>query len=72
MEQGESEEECVVREMSEAGVHFELLSFPGAKHGFTNPGATAAGKANELPLAYDERADRQSWAALLRFIGEAE
>lgn len=56
------------REMSEAGVRFDLLSFPGVLHGFTNPEATAAGKANGLPLAYDEAADRESWAALLRLL----
>ena len=57
-----------VKEMSEAGASFELISFPGVKHGFTNPAATASGEANGLPLAYDEQADEQSWEALLRFL----
>jgi len=61
-----------VQEMSSAGAKLELLSFPGAKHSFTNPDADAAGAANALPLAYDPQADAESWAALLRFIGQAD
>jgi dienelactone hydrolase len=61
-----------VQEMGSAGAKLELLSFPGAKHSFTNPAADAAGLANDMPLAYDEEADTESWAALLRFIGATE
>lgn len=57
-----------VTEMGQAGVDLELLSFPGVLHSFTNPGATAKGKATGLPVAYDEAADQASWAALLRFL----
>ena len=60
-----------VQEMSSAGAKLELLSFPGAKHSFTNPDADAVGAANALPLAYDPQADAESWAALLHFIGQA-
>ena len=58
-----------VEEMSSAGAQLELLSFPAAKHSFTNPDADVFGKANDMPLAYDKQADSESWAALLRFIG---
>jgi dienelactone hydrolase len=57
-----------VQEMSEAEVDFELLSFPGVVHGFTNPGATALGKKHGMPLAYDVEADQRSWAALMRML----
>ena len=57
-----------VTEMSKAGVDLELLSFPGVLHSFTNPGATAKGKETGLPVAYDEKADKESWAALLQFL----
>ena len=57
-----------VTEMSSAGASLELLSFPGVLHSFTNPGATAVGKQYEMPLAYDEAADKASWDALMQFI----
>ncbi len=57
-----------VQEMTAAGAEFELLSFPGVTHGFTNPAATATGARFNMPLAYDANADRSSWEALLRFI----
>jgi dienelactone hydrolase len=57
-----------VTEMSSAGAALELLSFPGVLHSFTNPGATAVGKQYEMPLAYDEAADKASWDALMQFI----
>lgn len=57
-----------VTEMSAAGAELTLLSFPGVVHSFTNPGATAIGEQHDMPLAYDEHADRESWKALMAFI----
>ena len=57
-----------VKEMSDAEVDLELLSFPGVLHGFTNPGATAKGKEYELPLGYDADADSRSWHALMQML----
>jgi dienelactone hydrolase len=51
-------------EMQSAGAKLEFVSYPGALHGFTNPGATALGKQFGLPLAYDEAADKDSWQKL--------
>ena len=59
---------ALVTEMSKAGVDLTLMSFPGVLHSFTNPEATAKGKATGLPVAYDKNADEQSWAALMRFL----
>lgn len=58
-----------VKDMTQAGAEFELLSFPGVKHGFTNPAATEKAKKYGLPLAYDAHADRVSWDALMGFLG---
>lgn len=55
-------------EMQRAGVDLQLLSFPGVQHGFTNPAATENGKKFNMPLAYDEHADKASWEALLKFM----
>ncbi len=57
-----------VKEMQSAGVNLQLLSFPGVKHGFTNPAATENGKKYNLPLVYDAKADKESWEALLQFL----
>ena len=59
--------EAFKKEMQAAGARFEVVSYPGAKHGFTNPSAGTYGMA---ALAYDSTADRQSWAALLKMLGE--
>lgn len=56
------------QEMDAAGAQYELVEYAGAKHGFTNPGATAAGKAAQLPLEYNEEADKASWAHLTELL----
>lgn len=55
------------KEMQAAGAHFEIVIYPGAKHGFTNPNAAQYGMPQ---LAYNAAADRQSWAALLKLFRE--
>jgi len=52
------------KEMEEASADFEFVDYQGALHGFTNPAADEGGKAFNLPLAYDEKADLQSWQAM--------
>jgi dienelactone hydrolase len=54
--------EAFKSEMTAAGVKFEVITYPGAKHSFTNPGADKAGMDG---LAYNADADRKSWAAML-------
>lgn len=54
-------------EMDGLGVDCRFVSYPGAKHGFTNPEATENGRRNNLPLAYDELADRESWQEMQKF-----
>lgn len=55
------------QEMEALGVDYQFISYPGAKHGFTNPEATDKGKKYNLPLAYDEKTDRQSWEDMKAF-----
>jgi len=57
--------EAFRQEMRAAGARFEVVTFPGAKHGFTNPDA---GKFGMDALAYNADADRESWAALLKLF----
>lgn len=44
---------------------WDMVIYSGARHGFTNPGADAYGIEN---IRYDERADKESWAAMLRVL----
>ena len=59
------------KEMEQLGVDYQFNSYPGAKHGFTNPEATEKGKKYNLPLAYDEKTDRQSWEDMKSFWAKA-
>ncbi|WP_347230257.1 dienelactone hydrolase family protein [Erythrobacter sp. SG61-1L] len=47
-------------EMDEAGGNWHFHAYSGVKHGFTNPYPVQGNPA----VAYDESADRQSWAAM--------
>lgn len=52
-------------EMTAAKANFRVVSYPGAKHSFTNPNAESHG----MPaLAYNAEADRKSWAELLAML----
>jgi dienelactone hydrolase len=52
--------------LKSANIRYKFVNYKGAKHGFTNPEATANGKKYELPLAYNERADKKSWEETLK------
>lgn len=53
--------EAFKRDMDAAGADYRFINYPGAVHGFSNPDATENGKKFNLPLAYDQRVDNQSW-----------
>ncbi|MFM2293742.1 MAG: hypothetical protein RLZZ350_155 [Verrucomicrobiota bacterium] len=52
-------------EMRAAQVDWTLIKYGGAVHAFTQP---LAGNDNSKGAAYNERADRRSWAALKLFL----
>jgi dienelactone hydrolase len=56
------------KEMEGAKVDYKFVSYPGAKHAFTNPDADANAAKFEMPLAYNARADQESWAELQSFL----
>lgn len=60
--------EAFSEEMSKAGADFTVHSLPGALHSFTNPDADRLGAEFKLPMAYQERADKESWRDLLAFF----
>jgi dienelactone hydrolase len=58
------------REMDAAKADYRVVTYPGAKHSFTNPAADALGKEFNLPLAYNEAADKDSWKQATEFLKE--
>jgi dienelactone hydrolase len=58
------------QEMAQAGVNYKVVVYPGAMHSFTNPDADELGKRFNMPVAYNEKADRDSWAQLQVFLDE--
>ncbi len=55
-------------EMKAADVNLRFVNYPGAMHGFTNPDATELGKKFNMPIAYNEKADKKSWSAMQEFF----
>lgn len=53
--------------MEKYGVDWQLVNYGGAVHGFTNP---ANGLDASDGLAYQEKADKRSWEALMDFLEE--
>ncbi len=62
--------EAFKKEMTAAKVDFKFINYPGAVHSFTNPEATELGKKFNLPLVYNEKADKESWADMKKFFDE--
>jgi dienelactone hydrolase len=60
--------EAFKKEMKDAGAKVEVITYPGAKHSFTNPDA---GKAGMDAMAYDADADKKSWDAAMKFLKPA-
>jgi len=60
--------EAFKKEMVEAGAAFQFISYPDALHSFTNPDATELGKKFNMPIAYDAKADEESWSEMKNFL----
>jgi dienelactone hydrolase len=60
--------EAFKQEMKAAGADFKFVSYPGAVHSFTNPEADALGKKFNLPIAYNAKADKESWNEMKKFL----
>jgi dienelactone hydrolase len=58
-------------EMTDAGVQYQFISYPGAKHSFTNPEADSYAEKFGMPLGYSAHADQDSWAQLEGFLARA-
>lgn len=56
------------QDMKTVGADYEFIDYPGVKHSFTNPEADAFGKKFNMPLVYDEKADKDSWEKTQAFF----
>lgn len=56
------------KSMDSAGVAFTFEDYPNATHAFTNPAATEIGKKFNMPIAYNEAADKGSWNEMKDFF----
>lgn len=60
----------VRKSLNKANIRNTIENYPNAKHAFTNPDATKKGEKYGLPLAYNEKADKDSWDKLLKGLKE--
>lgn len=54
----------------DAGIDSRFLSYAGAKHGYSNPDATAKGQQYSIPFAYNAEATAQANAEASKFFNE--
>jgi len=54
-------------EMNKAKTSMKFVAYPGAVHSFTKP---EAGNDNSKGQAYNEKADKESWAEMQKFFAE--
>jgi dienelactone hydrolase len=57
-------------EMTNAGVSFRYVGYPGVKHSFTNSDADSFAAKFKIPMAYDRKADKDSWTQTEKFFKE--
>ncbi|MEM8843841.1 MAG: dienelactone hydrolase family protein [Pseudomonadota bacterium] len=66
----EDQVEAFEKEMKAANVDYELVTYDGVDHSFTNPGADEIGEKYSLPVSYDKEADENSWQHMKDFLKE--
>lgn len=59
------------KEMKKANVDYKFVSYPGAKHSFTNPEADKFAEKFNLPVGYNKKADERSWQDMQDFLQES-
>lgn len=58
------------KNLDEMKVHYKFINYANATHAFTNPESTENGKKFNLPIAYNEAADKKSWNDMKTFFNE--
>ncbi len=54
--------------MDSIGAGYTFKVYPDATHAFSNPNATAKGKKYNMPIRYNEAADKASWNEMKEFF----
>jgi len=62
--------EAFKQDMKAIGADYEFVDYPGVQHSFTNPDANDFGKRFNMPLVYDEKADKDSWEKTQDFFNK--
>jgi dienelactone hydrolase len=60
--------EAFKKDMDAAKADYRFINLPGAVHAYTNPEATEAGKKFNMPIAYNEKADKEAKAEADKFF----
>lgn len=60
--------EAFKKEMTDAKADYKVIVYPEALHSFTSREATELGKKFNLPMAYNKKADRESWQDMRKFF----
>lgn len=55
-------------QMKKSNIKYEFKSYENATHAFTNKDATEVGKKFNIPIAYNEAADKASWNDMMAFF----
>jgi dienelactone hydrolase len=55
-------------ELDSIGADYTFISYADATHAFTNPDATKTGKQFNMPIEYNEAADKASWKDMKEFL----
>jgi dienelactone hydrolase len=58
------------KEMDDAKVQYEFVNYEDAIHSFTSPAADSLGKKFNMPLAYNEKADKESWQEMQKVFNK--
>ena len=67
----QEEVRAFVQSLESTKIDYQFVSYAGAVHAFTNPGADALAKAAGLKgIAYNAAADRRSWVQMQSFFSE--
>ena len=55
-------------QLDSIGADYKFIVYPNATHAFTNPASTATGKKFNMPIEYNEKADKDSWNDMKMFF----
>jgi len=58
------------KEMDDAKVQYEFVNYEDAIHSFTSPAADSLGKKFNMPFAYNEKADKDSWQEMQKVFNK--